>query len=82
MAPEERERRLDRFYRPYHDAVGAHDRLGRRGLRRRRRSSSRCIPSRRSCRACQRPGMSACCGICDDRVARPLIDMLAKPTHT
>ena len=23
MAPEERERRLDRFYRPYHDAVGA-----------------------------------------------------------
>ena len=23
IAPEERERRLDRFYRPYHDAVGA-----------------------------------------------------------
>ena len=23
MAPDERERRLDRFYRPYHDAVGA-----------------------------------------------------------
>src|SRR5438552_15322649 len=23
LAPEERERRLERFYRPYHDAVGA-----------------------------------------------------------
>ena len=32
-----------------------HDRLGRAGFRRRRPSSSRCIPSRRSCRAWQRP---------------------------
>ena len=35
MAPEERERRLDRFYRPYHDAVGAMIASVAAGIRRR-----------------------------------------------
>ena len=77
MAQEERERRLDRFYRPYHDAVGAMI-ASVAAASGKAPSSSRCIPSRRSCRAMCGPGMSACSGICDDRVARPLIDMLAE----
>ena len=78
MAAEERERRLDRFYRPYHDAVGAMIASVAASFRQGARSSSRCIPSRRSCRATCGPGRSACSGICDDRVARPLIDVLAR----
>ncbi len=51
MAPEERERRLDRFYRPYHDAVGAMIASVAASFRQGARSSSRCTPSRPSCRA-------------------------------
>ena len=47
LAADERERRLERFYRPYHDAVAAHDRIGGASIAAARRSSSRCIPSRR-----------------------------------
>ena len=80
MAPEERERRLDRFYRPYHDAVGAHDRLGRA-------TASGAAPFIFSVHSFTpvmqgivRPWHVGVLWDLDDRVARPLIDMLAEDT--
>ena len=62
MAAEERERRLEPFLPALSRRGRRDDRLGGGGIRQARRSSSRCIPSRRSCRAMCGPGMSACCG--------------------
>jgi len=76
MAPEERERRLDRFYRPYHDAVGA-------------MIASVAQVSRKApfifsvhsftpvMQGIRRPWHVGILWDVDDRVARPLIDMLA-----
>ena len=55
-----------------------HDRLGGAGFREARPLSFRCIPSRRSCRAFVRPWHVGILWDRDDRVARPLIDMLAE----
>ncbi|TPK53375.1 N-formylglutamate amidohydrolase [Mesorhizobium sp. B2-4-19] len=77
IAPEERERRLDRFYRPYHDAVGA-------VIASVAQASGRApfIFSVHSftpvMQGTQRPWHAGILWDLDDRVARPLIDMLAQ----
>lgn len=77
MAAEERERRLDRYYRPYHDAVGA-------------MIASVAAASGKApfifsvhsftpvMQGIARPWQVGVLWDLDDRVARPLIDMLAK----
>ncbi|UVK56503.1 N-formylglutamate amidohydrolase [Mesorhizobium sp. AR02] len=77
MAPEERERRLDRFYRPYHDAVGAMiasvaQASGRPPFIFSVHSFTPVMQGR------QRPWHVGILWDRDDRVARPLIDMLAE----
>lgn len=76
MAEEERERRLDRFYRPYHDAVGAMiasaaAKSGKAPL----------IVSVHSftpvMQGVARPWHAGVLWDLDDRAARPMIDMLA-----
>jgi len=76
MAPEERERRLDSFYRPYHDAVGA--------LIASVAAASGGPPMIFSVHSFtpvmqghERPWHVGVLWDLDDRVARPLIDMLA-----
>jgi predicted N-formylglutamate amidohydrolase len=76
MAPEERKRRLDRFYRPYHDAVGA--------MIASVAQASRKAPFIFSVHSftpvmqgIRRPWHVGILWDVDDRVARPLIDMLA-----
>jgi len=76
MAPEERERRLDGFYRPYHDAVGA--------LIASVAAASGRPPMIFSVHSFTpvmqghvRPWHAGVLWDLDDRVARPLIDMLA-----
>ena len=77
MAPEERERRLDRFYRPYHDAVGA--------MIASVAASSGHAPFIFSVHSFTpvmqgyvRPWQVGVLWDLDDRIARPLIDMLAE----
>jgi predicted N-formylglutamate amidohydrolase len=77
MTPEERERRLDRFYRPYHDAVGA--------MVASVAEASGCAPFIFSVHSFTpmmqghvRPWHAGVLWDLDDRVARPLIDMLAE----
>ncbi|GLQ82533.1 N-formylglutamate amidohydrolase [Mesorhizobium huakuii] len=77
IAPEERERRLDRFYRPYHDAVGAMiasvaQASGRAPFIFSVHSFTPVMQGR------QRPWHVGILWDLDDRVARPLIDMLAQ----
>ncbi|WP_322416838.1 N-formylglutamate amidohydrolase [Mesorhizobium huakuii] len=77
IAPEERERRLDRFYRPYHDAVGAMIASVAQGSGRAPfifsvHSFTPVMQGR------QRPWHVGILWDLDDRVARPLIDMLAQ----
>ncbi|MGX5826155.1 N-formylglutamate amidohydrolase [Mesorhizobium sp. 43Arga] len=77
IAPEERERRLDRFYRPYHDAVGAviasvAQASGRAPFIFSVHSFTPVMQGR------QRPWHVGILWDIDDRVARPLIDMLAQ----
>jgi predicted N-formylglutamate amidohydrolase len=76
IAPEERERRLDRFYRPYHDAVGA--------MIASVAQASEQAPFIFSVHSFTpvmqgfvRPWHVGILWDLDDRVARPLIDMLA-----
>ncbi|MBZ9806405.1 N-formylglutamate amidohydrolase [Mesorhizobium sp. BR1-1-9] len=76
LAPEERERRLDRFYRPYHDAVGAMiasvaQASGKAPFIFSVHSFTPVMQGR------QRPWHVGVLWDRDDRVARPLIDMLA-----
>ncbi|MCA0001656.1 MULTISPECIES: N-formylglutamate amidohydrolase [unclassified Mesorhizobium] len=76
LAPEERERRLDRFYRPYHDAVGATiasvaQASGKAPFIFSVHSFTPVMQGR------QRPWHVGVLWDRDDRVARPLIDMLA-----
>ncbi|TPI50479.1 MULTISPECIES: N-formylglutamate amidohydrolase [unclassified Mesorhizobium] len=76
LAPEERERRLDRFYRPYHDAVGATiasvaQVSGKAPFIFSVHSFTPVMQGR------QRPWHVGVLWDRDDRVARPLIDMLA-----
>ncbi|TPJ46775.1 MULTISPECIES: N-formylglutamate amidohydrolase [unclassified Mesorhizobium] len=76
LAPEERERRLDRFYRPYHDAVGAMiasvaQASGKAPFIFSVHSFTPVMQSR------PRPWHVGVLWDRDDRVARPLIDMLA-----
>ena len=77
MAPEERERRLDRFYRPYHDAVGAMIASVAQAS-----GSAPFIFSVHSFTPVMqghvRPWHAGVLWDLDDRVARPLIDMLAE----
>lgn len=77
MAPQERERRLDRFYRPYHDAVGAMIASVAQAA-----SQAPFIFSVHSftpvMQGKQRPWHVGILWDLDDRVARPLIDMLAQ----
>ncbi|PBB26516.1 MULTISPECIES: N-formylglutamate amidohydrolase [unclassified Mesorhizobium] len=77
IAPQERERRLDRFYRPYHDAVGAVIASvalasGRAPFIFSVHSFTPVMQGR------QRPWHVGILWDRDDRVARPLIDMLAQ----
>ncbi|QND57153.1 N-formylglutamate amidohydrolase [Mesorhizobium huakuii] len=76
IAPEERERRLDRFYRPYHDAVGAMIASVAQAS-----AKAPFIFSVHSftpaMQGKQRPWHVGILWDRDDRVARPLIDMLA-----
>ncbi|TRC76960.1 N-formylglutamate amidohydrolase [Mesorhizobium sp. WSM4307] len=77
IAPQERERRLDRFYRPYHDAVGAviasvAQASGRAPFIFSVHSFTPVMQGR------QRPWHVGILWDRDDRVARPLIDMLAQ----
>ena len=77
MAPEERERRLDRFYRPYHDAVGAMiasvaQASGRAPFIFSVHSFTPVMQGK------QRPWHVGILWDLDDRVAQPLIDMLAE----
>lgn len=76
LAPEERERRLDRFYRPYHDALGAMiasvaQASGHAPFLFSVHSFTPVMQGR------QRPWHVGILWDRDDRVARPLIDMLA-----
>ncbi|MCA0011428.1 N-formylglutamate amidohydrolase [Mesorhizobium sp. B292B1B] len=76
LTPEERERRLDRFYRPYHDAVGAMiasvaQASGKAPFIFSVHSFTPVMQGR------QRPWHVGVLWDRDDRVARPLIDMLA-----
>ncbi|TPN17615.1 N-formylglutamate amidohydrolase [Mesorhizobium sp. B2-1-3] len=76
LAPAERERRLDRFYRPYHDAVGAMiasvaQASGKAPFIFSVHSFTPVMQGR------QRPWHVGVLWDRDDRVARPLIDMLA-----
>ena len=76
MAPDERERRLDRFYRPYHDAVGAMisavaSASGRAPLIFSVHSFTPVM------QGAVRPWHVGVLWDKDDRVARPLIEMLA-----
>ena len=77
MAPEERERRLDSFYRPYHDAVGAMIASVAEAS-----GSAPFIFSVHSFTPVMqghvRPWHAGVLWDLDDRVARPLIDMLAE----
>lgn len=77
MSPEERERRLDRFYRPYHDAVGA--------MVKSVAEASRQAPFILSVhsftpvmQARVRPWHAGVLWDLDDRAARPLIRMLSE----
>ncbi len=76
MAPEERERRLDGFYRPYHDAVGAMIASVAQAS-----GKAPFIFSVHSftpaMQGIARPWHVGILWDLDDRVARPLIDMLA-----
>ncbi|MER9328040.1 N-formylglutamate amidohydrolase [Mesorhizobium sp. M0488] len=76
LAPEERERRLDRFYRPYHDAVGAMIASVAQAA-----GQAPFILSVHSftptMQGIKRPWHVGILWDRDDRVARPLIDMLA-----
>ncbi|WP_095201198.1 N-formylglutamate amidohydrolase [Mesorhizobium carmichaelinearum] len=77
IAPEERERRLDRFYRPYHDAVGAMIASVAQASAKAPfifsvHSFTPVMQDR------QRPWHVGILWDRDDRVARPLIDMLAE----
>ncbi|MBZ9711215.1 N-formylglutamate amidohydrolase [Mesorhizobium sp. B2-1-8] len=77
MAPEERERRLDRFYRPYHDAVGAMiasvvQATGKAPFIFSVHSFTPAMQGR------QRPWHVGILWDKDDRAARQLIDMLAE----
>ncbi|TPI31418.1 N-formylglutamate amidohydrolase [Mesorhizobium sp. B3-2-1] len=77
MAPEERERRLDRFYRPYHDAVGAMiasvvQATGKAPFIFSVHSFTPAMQGR------QRPWHVGILWDRDDRAARQLIDMLAE----
>ena len=76
MAPEEREKRLDSFYRPYHDAVGAMiasvaNASGKAPLVFSVHSFTPVM------QGIVRPWHAGILWDIDDRVARPLIDMLA-----
>lgn len=77
MAPEERERRLDGFYRPYHDAVGAMIASVAQAS-----GKAPFILSVHSftpaMQGIARPWHVGILWDLDDRVARPLIDMLAQ----
>ncbi|MBA1141139.1 N-formylglutamate amidohydrolase [Mesorhizobium neociceri] len=77
MAPEERERRLDGFYRPYHDAVGAMIASVAQAS-----GKAPFIFSVHSftpvMQGVARPWHVGILWDLDDRVARPLIDMLAQ----
>ena len=77
MAPEERERRLDDFYRPYHDAVGAMIASVAQAS-----GKAPFIFSVHSftpaMQGIARPWHVGILWDLDDRVARPLIDMLAQ----
>jgi predicted N-formylglutamate amidohydrolase len=77
ISAEERERRLDRFYRPYHDAVGAMIASVARAS-----ASAPFILSVHSftpvMQGLVRPWHVGILWDRDDRVARPLIDMLAE----
>ncbi|MBM2714039.1 N-formylglutamate amidohydrolase [Mesorhizobium caraganae] len=77
MAPEERERRLDGFYRPYHDAVGAMIASVAQAS-----GKAPFIFSVHSftpaMQGIARPWHIGILWDLDDRVARPLIDMLAQ----
>ncbi|MBZ9670042.1 N-formylglutamate amidohydrolase [Mesorhizobium sp. ES1-3] len=77
LAPEERERRLDRFYRPYHDAVGAMiasvvQATGKAPFIFSVHSFTPAMQGR------QRPWHVGILWDKDDRAARQLIDMLAE----
>ena len=77
MAPQERERRLDRFYRPYHDAVGAMvasvaEASGAAPFIFSVHSFTPVMQGR------ARPWHAGVLWDLDDRVARPLIEMLAE----
>ncbi|MBZ9695686.1 MULTISPECIES: N-formylglutamate amidohydrolase [unclassified Mesorhizobium] len=77
LAQEERERRLDRFYRPYHDAVGAMiasvaQASGQTPFIFSVHSFTPAMQGK------QRPWHVGILWDKDDRVARPLIDMLAE----
>jgi predicted N-formylglutamate amidohydrolase len=76
LAPEDRERRLDRFYRPYHDAVGAMIASVAQAS-----AKAPLIFSVHSftpaMQGIQRPWHVGILWDRDERVARPLIDMLA-----
>jgi predicted N-formylglutamate amidohydrolase len=77
MVPDERERRLDRYYRPYHDAVGAMTASVAQAS-----GSTPFIFSMHSFTPVMqghvRPWHAGVLWDLDDRVARPLIDMLAE----
>ncbi|SDA78178.1 MULTISPECIES: N-formylglutamate amidohydrolase [Mesorhizobium] len=77
LAPEERERRLDSFYRPYHDAVGAMIASVAQAS-----AKAPFIFSVHSftpvMQGIQRPWHVGILWDRDERVARPLIDMLAE----
>src|SRR5690606_13244786 len=77
MTPEERERRLDRYYRPYHDAVGAMLASVAEAS-----GSAPFIFSVHSFTPMMqghvRPWHAGVLWDLDDRVARPLIDVLAE----
>ena len=80
MAPEERERRLDGFYRPYHDAVGAMiasvaQASGKAPFLFSVHSFTPAM------QGIARPWHVGILWDLDDRVARPLIDMLAQDTN-
>jgi predicted N-formylglutamate amidohydrolase len=77
MAPQERERRLDRFYRPYHEAVGAMvasvaEASGAAPFIFSVHSFTPVMQGR------ARPWHAGVLWDLDDRVARPLIEMLAE----
>ena len=80
LTADERDRRLERFYRPYHDAVAA---LIASVAAAKRASAVHPVAAflhAGDAGARCAPGMSACCGTCDHRAAWPLIEMLAEDT--